>query len=824
MIPRIALFYSRIRMQIRRIGFATKMALMSLFTVFILSLVLLLLSRVITVPITFYLISIILMVVLIPLVILFIARRALNPLVKVTDLIEHISRGEWGHRVEVHSEDEFGKLSHSLNEMLDELQNTYRALEDRVRDRTQLIRSASEVARNAVSIRDFNRLLIEVVNLISRRFGYYHVGAFLLDELGENVVLRAASSEGGQRMLNRGHSLTVGRVGIVGYVAGSGKPRIASDVGVDSHFFANPDLPHTRSEMALPMLAGDKLVGVLDVQSTQANAFSDDDVLILQTIADQLAVLVENSQLLQDQVKFSYTLHRIIEIYNRLSSETDYPKLLNEIPQIIRDNLNFAGVSLALVEGEEIIVQSSAASEARLKTPVGMSMPLGQGIYGRVIDAKSPLVTVGTPQRTATGVTASLEGSPTTICAPILSSGQVSGALAVTFERYRPGERDIEVLEMLANQVSIALENTKIMEEMQQSLQHVDALLQQQTTGAWDDLFDSMRAIDQGTVVEYGGGQNVMDLPDDAPALATDIELRGEIIGSLNILRKSTDDWTDDDQAILEAVADEVAGALEQARLMEELQRRATQLQTAAEVARDATGLLDLDTLLGRAVNLIRERFDFYHVGVYLLDENGENVIIKEATGDAGEAMKREGFSLPVGVTSVTGYVVQAGTSYVAHDVTQDPHYLPNPLLPDTRTQLGIPLRIGDYVIGAMDVQHTTPHTFSEDDIAVLEILGDQLAVAVQNAKNYEEALHRAKREQAVMDITMKVRSRANIDDMLRTAAKEMQQTLGARRVKIQLAEDMLHPDADGDGASESHRPADDSLDSGESFTEEGAA
>jgi len=242
MIPRIALFYSRIRMQIHRIGFATKMALMSLLTVFILSLVLLLLSRVITIPTTFYLISIVLMVVLIPLVTLFASRRALNPLVKVTDLIEHISRGEWGHRVEVRSEDEFGKLSFSLNDMLDELQNTYRALEDRLRDRTQLIRSASEVARNAVSIRDFNRLLVEVVNLISRRFGYYHVGVFLLDELGENVVLRAASSEGGQRMLNRGHSLTVGRVGIVGYVAGSGKPRIASDVGVDSHFFANPDL------------------------------------------------------------------------------------------------------------------------------------------------------------------------------------------------------------------------------------------------------------------------------------------------------------------------------------------------------------------------------------------------------------------------------------------------------------------------------------------------------------------------------------------------------------------------------------------------------
>ncbi|MEJ2563645.1 MAG: GAF domain-containing protein, partial [Anaerolineales bacterium] len=189
---------------------------------------------------------------------------------------------------------------------------------------------------------------------------------------------------------------------------------------------------------------------------------------------------------------------------------------------------------------------------------------------------------------------------------------------------------------MLANQVSIALENTKIMEEMQQSLQHVDALLQQQTTGAWDDLFDSMRAIDQGTVVEYGGGQNVMDLPDDAPALATDIELRGEIIGSLNILRKSTDDWTDDDQAILEAVADEVAGALEQARLMEELQRRATQLQTAAEVARDATGLLDLDTLLGRAVNLIRERFVFAE-GMWggVLNVHCADYVISNAKGNA---------------------------------------------------------------------------------------------------------------------------------------------------------------------------------------------
>jgi GAF domain-containing protein/HAMP domain-containing protein len=823
MIPRIALLLSRIRLRVRRIGFATKLALISLLSILLMAAVLLILFRIIPYAGPVFIITILIMAILVTAIILQFAQSSLAPITEVTELIEHISHGEWGHRIDAKSEDELGRLGLALNEMFDELQNTYLALEDRVRDRTQLIRAASEVSRDAVTIRDFNQLLVQVVNLISRRFGYYHVGVFLLDELGENIVLKAASSEGGQRMLNRGHSMPVGKAGVIGYVASSMKSRIVSDVGSESHVFANPDLPETRSEMALPMLSSEKLIGVLDVQSTLPDAFNEEDVLILQTMTDQLSVAIENSRLLQDEMQTAYNLRRIIEIYNRLSSQSDYTQLLNEIPQIMRDNLNFAGISLALIEGNEIIVQSSAASEPRLRTPIGMSVPLGQGIYGRVIDAKKPLVTVGTPQRTATGVTASLEGTPTTICAPIFSSGEVIGALAVTFEGIRPGERDIEVLEMLANQASITLDNTKLLGEMQQSLQHVDALLQQQTTGAWDDLFDSLRAIDQGTIVEYGGGHTPMDIPEDAPELATDIALRGEIIGSLNILRKSTDEWTEDDQAILEVVADEVASALEQARLMEELQRRATQLQTAAEVARDATGLLDLDTLLGRTVNLIRERFNLYHVSLFLLDDDGENVIIKEGTGDAGETMKREGFMLPIGPTSVIGHVTQTGKCYVAHDVSQDPFYQYNPLLPDTRTQLGVPLRIGDYVIGAMDVHHTTPHTFSEDDIAVLEILGDQLAVAVQNAKNYEEALTRAKREQAVMDITMKVRSKANIDDMLRTAAEEMKNTLGARRVKIQLAEEAIRLDTDGDSTDDSHRPADDSLDTGGLFTEEGA-
>jgi signal transduction histidine kinase/DNA-binding response OmpR family regulator len=145
-----------------------------------------------------------------------------------------------------------------------------------------------------------DELLDEAVHLVSERFGFYHAGIFLVDDEREYAVLRAASSEGGQTMLDRGHRLRVGEVGIVGYVAGSGKPRIALDVGKDAVFFDNPDLPQTRSEMAVPLVVRDETLGVLDVQSTDAAAFDEEDVAVLQTMADQVAVAIENARLLEE--------------------------------------------------------------------------------------------------------------------------------------------------------------------------------------------------------------------------------------------------------------------------------------------------------------------------------------------------------------------------------------------------------------------------------------------------------------------------------------------------------------------------------------------
>jgi len=177
--------------------------------------------------------------------------------------------------------------------------------------RTAQLEAAAHVARRAAEIRDVDVLLNETVRLISDRFGFYHAGIFLVDEAGEYAVLRAASSEGGQRMLARGHRLAVGKVGIVGTVAGTGEHRIALDVGADAVFFDNPDLPLTRSEMALPLRVGERVIGVLDVQSVEPAAFTEEDVSVLQTLADQVALAIENARLLEESRRALEELERL---------------------------------------------------------------------------------------------------------------------------------------------------------------------------------------------------------------------------------------------------------------------------------------------------------------------------------------------------------------------------------------------------------------------------------------------------------------------------------------------------------------------------------
>jgi GAF domain-containing protein/HAMP domain-containing protein len=235
---------------------------------------------------------------------LLITRSIANPISALDKAAQKIAAGDFQSQVEVERKDEIGRLAFSFNQMTAQLQGLITDLEDRVQARTQeveqraaQIAAAAEVGNSITTIHNLDQLLTQVTYLISEKFNFYHAGIFLLDEKGEYAVLRAANSEGGKRMLARNHRLPVGQTGIVGYVTARREPRIALDVGLDAVFFNNPDLPDTRSEMALPLIARGELLGALDVQSQKAGAFTQDDVIVLQLLADQVAVAIQNAHL-----------------------------------------------------------------------------------------------------------------------------------------------------------------------------------------------------------------------------------------------------------------------------------------------------------------------------------------------------------------------------------------------------------------------------------------------------------------------------------------------------------------------------------------------
>jgi GAF domain-containing protein len=207
------------------------------------------------------------------------------------------------------------------NLALREIQTT---LEERIQQRTEALKRranqfkvAAEVSHAAASIRDLDALLSTVAHLISERFGFYHVGIFLLDSEREYAVLQTSNSPGGQRMLSRHHRLKVAELGIVGQVTSTAKAHIALDVGKDAVFFNNPDLPETRSEMALPLLAGEKVLGALDIQSQQQNAFSEEDLSVMQVLADQLAIAIHNAILAKEQQSAMEAVRRAYQQLSR---------------------------------------------------------------------------------------------------------------------------------------------------------------------------------------------------------------------------------------------------------------------------------------------------------------------------------------------------------------------------------------------------------------------------------------------------------------------------------------------------------------------------
>ena len=235
------------------------------------------------------------------------SRALVAPIQSLADAARRIGSGQWDASIPIYSEDELGLLARTINNMAAQLKQSFGILEQRVAERTQQLEQrssqlqiAAEVARDITYADHLDDLLKHTTDSISSRFGFYSVGIFLVDDQGEFAYLKSASGELGAKLLEQNFRLRVGQQGMVGYVTQYGQARIAEDVKADQFYLSVPLLPDTRSEIALPLRLGERIIGALDIQSNQQAAFDQDILTILQTMADQISIAIENMRLVTE--------------------------------------------------------------------------------------------------------------------------------------------------------------------------------------------------------------------------------------------------------------------------------------------------------------------------------------------------------------------------------------------------------------------------------------------------------------------------------------------------------------------------------------------
>jgi len=314
------------------------------------------------------------------------------------------------------------------------LQEERKSFETTIAQRTQDINlrathleAAARVARNISSFNDLDSLVTDTIEMIRNQFGYYHVGLFLVDDKREFAILKAATGEAGRRMLARNHRLRIGEEGLVGDSLEKNEPRISLDVGLDAIHFRNPDLPETHSEMVLPLRSDGHTIGALDVQSENVSAFGPDDIRILETIADQLALAIQKVNLLAQLIQ---SLNEMEASYQQYTRKTWHAHLSKS-----KRNYAFRYRRQQIEMVDEGYVEVTKALEANQAVISNQS----------VNDQTQTLVAI-----------------------PIKLRGEPLGVINLRFDASYVPQDTVDLLENTAARLALALDNARLLEELQQ--------------------------------------------------------------------------------------------------------------------------------------------------------------------------------------------------------------------------------------------------------------------------------------------------------------------------------------------------------------------
>ncbi len=783
------------------------------------------------------------------------ARRVFRPLQSLADITKRFSDGDFSQRAAVRSRDEIGLLGRAFNHMAEELSDLYRQLEAKVEERTRQIRTAADVAQRITSTSNLNELLNRTVQLIIEQFDFYQASVFLLDRAGKTAIMQASYGPAAAQLLARGHRLEVGSGSIIGWVSANNQPRVASDVAEDPMHLRNELLPETRSEVGIPISAGGTVLGALDVQSTKAGAFGPETLVMLQILANQIAVAIQNMSLVASSQFNFQELERLLGASHHIASAQSQTEAFETAARVLRDAPNPA-LLFSMHQGRLRLERSSLREGSDLSAQLGGDpnltanldeVPAALPQEALIVDAAG----VGSPAPLV-AVTKEL-GYRSAAFLPLWSGKDLRGLMLLGDTKKRLTQNLVEPYISIADVLGVTLNRVDALNDKERQILERDSLATigqaiTRSTAELGGFYQELHAQVRKNIGDYAflvalydATSNVISMPyafeegrataiepfplgegltsilirsGEPLMLVEDVERQALKLGA-KLVGKPARSWmgaplkigdqpigaliiqdVEHEQAFNEQnlrffalLADQVAAVIHNAHLLDESRAHTFQLETAAEIARDVSASLNLDELLAKAVTYIRERLRFYHAAIFLLDAQGENALIREATGEAGAQMKRMGHKLAVGSRSIVGFVSGRGEPLIVNDTAKDATYLPNPLLPETRSEAAVPLKVGERIVGVMDVQSTEPFAFHPEDVRTLQILSDQLGVAVVNSELFAESQEHLSQHRLLHHITTSAASGTTLEEALESAVEGLQVTLGGDRVSILLAD-----------------------------------
>ncbi|MFL7793939.1 MAG: GAF domain-containing protein [Anaerolineae bacterium] len=661
----------------------------------------------------------------------------------------------------------------------------------------------NQVARQATATLNLNEILDVAAVSIRRGFGYFNIALFLVDSAAEQVVLHSVAG-GHAIVMRRGYHQPIGE-GIVGWVAETGETLLVNDVAQESRYRpTSPTIKPVGSELAVPIMRGDEVIGVLDIRNLERGAFGQNDVEAMEALADQLAIAIDNARLYEETQRRVAELTAIQETNLRVVSELDTAQVLHTVVRNV----------LGLGDADDVYIFLHDPADGTLtfgtalwrSEPSWVSLQKQPDRFTRAVLNSSRSLVINHarehPYFASSEARSLAENQGANVEAiagfPLMGTAGAVGVMVVTYlHPHIFGTDELRTLGLLASQAAVAITNARLYGETRQRLEEITMLhavsLAAASTLSLEEIAESVIAVVEqglgfenqslylidekrgmlelverdaeaqgesaelpmghglaGWVAECGIGLRIGDVSQDAryvesipnicSALVVPLTVGGRVIGVFQALSPYPDAFTADDERLFTTVARQLAVAIENARLYQETERRLTEVSTLYQLARQVNTSLDVQERLNSIVWSLKQAMGCRACSIALLDPINDVLEIRAAAGIKGKW--QSDFKLGLG-EGVAGRVALEGAPMYVPDTLE----MENFIFFDhsVRSLLTVPLSVLGRIIGTLSVDSEEPDAFSKADERLLAIAAAQAAIAIENARLYTSLEQRAR-------------------------------------------------------------------------------